>query len=78
MAKGKSVMTTGQVAKICNVAPKTVTKWFDEGRLKGYRIPGSKDRRIPVPELINFMERYELPMNSPLLNEFLKEVKQQG
>jgi len=35
------VFTTGQVAKICKVAPRTVSKWFDSGRLKGYRIPGS-------------------------------------
>jgi excisionase family DNA binding protein len=41
------VFTTGQVAKICKVAPRTVSKWFDSGRLKGYRIPGSQDRRIP-------------------------------
>ena len=45
------VFTTGQVAKICKVAPRTVSKWFDSGRLKGYRIPGSQDRRIPrVPD----------------------------
>ena len=48
MAKGKNVLTTGDVAKICNVAPRTVSKWFDSGQLKGYRIPGSKDRRIPL------------------------------
>ena len=41
------VFTTGQVAKICKVAPRTVSKWFDSGRLKGYRIPGSQDRRNP-------------------------------
>ena len=41
------VFTTGQVAKICKVAPRTVSKWFDSGRLRGYRIPGSQDRRIP-------------------------------
>ena len=27
------VFTTGQVAKICKVAPRTVSKWFDSGRL---------------------------------------------
>ena len=44
----KTIFTTGQVAKICKVAPRTVSKWFDSGRLRGYRIPGSQDRRIPV------------------------------
>lgn len=57
----KDVLTTGQVAEICNVAPRTVTKWFDDGRLGGYRIPGSRDRRIPVSELITFMKTHDIP-----------------
>ena len=64
MAKGKNVLTTGDVAKICNVAPRTVSKWFDNGQLKGYRIPGSKDRRIPVNELIRFMKAHDMPVTS--------------
>ena len=61
MAKGKNVLTTGEVARICNVAPRTVSKWFDSGQLKGYRIPGSKDRRIPVSELVRFMKVHNMP-----------------
>jgi len=59
----KDVLTTGEVAKICNVAPRTVSKWFDTGALKGYRIPGSKDRRIPVGELVKFMRAHGIPMD---------------
>ena len=62
MAKGRNVLTTGDVARICNVAPRTVSKWFDSGQLKGYRIPGSKDRRIPVNELIRFMKQNNMPV----------------
>jgi len=58
----KDVLTTGEVAKICNVAPRTVSKWFDSGSLKGYRIPGSKDRRIPMGELLKFMRAHGIPM----------------
>ena len=61
MAKGKNVLTTGDVARICHVAPRTVSKWFDNGQLKGYRIPGSKDRRIPLSELIRFMKVHNMP-----------------
>jgi excisionase family DNA binding protein len=57
----KDVLTTGQVAQLCNVAPRTVTKWFDSGQLGGYRIPGSKDRRIPQNELIRFMKAHDIP-----------------
>lgn len=59
----KDVLTTGEVAKICNVAPRTVSKWFDSGSLKGYRIPGSKDRRIPVAQLVRFMKEHGIPFD---------------
>lgn len=59
----KDVLTTGEVAKICNVAPRTVSKWFDTGVLKGYRIPGSKDRRIPVSQLLRFMKDHGIPFD---------------
>lgn len=63
MRKRKEVLTTGDVAKICNVAPRTVSKWFDSGQLRGYRIPGSKDRRIPLQQLVRFMRAHGIPLN---------------
>jgi excisionase family DNA binding protein len=63
MARSKDVLTTGEVAKICKVAPRTVTKWFDSGQLRGYRIPGSKDRRIPVSQLTRFMKLNNMPLD---------------
>lgn len=59
---GSKVFTTGQVAKICNVATRTVSKWFDSGRLKGYRIPGSNDRRIPYTTLVEFLRDNGFPL----------------
>ncbi len=63
MSRAKDVLTTGEVAKICSVAPRTVSKWFDSGKLKGYRIPGSKDRRIPVQQLVRFMRAHDIPLD---------------
>lgn len=51
----RTVFTTGDAAKILQVAPRTVSKWFDSGVLKGYRIPGSNDRRIPRESLSEFI-----------------------
>ena len=62
----RSVFTTGQVAKIAKVAPRTVSKWFDSGRLKGYRIPGSQDRRIPRDKLIAFFKENGMPQAEEL------------
>lgn len=55
------VYSTGRVAKICKVAPRTVSKWFDSGLLKGYRIPGSEDRRIPHDNLLKFLIAHNFP-----------------
>ena len=63
MPRQKDILTTGEVAKICNVAPRTVSKWFDSGQLRGYRIPGSKDRRIPLNSLIRFMKAHSIPLD---------------
>jgi excisionase family DNA binding protein len=63
MGRSKDVLTTGEVARICSVAPRTVSKWFDTGKLRGYRIPGSKDRRIPVQQLIRFMRAHGIPLD---------------
>lgn len=55
-------LTTGQVAELCCVAPRTVTKWIDNGVLKGFRIPMSRDRRVNVRDLLEFMREYELDL----------------
>lgn len=64
MGSHKSVFTTGEVARICNVSPRTVSKWFDSGQLRGFRIPGSKDRRIPLNQLLRFMRAHGIPVDN--------------
>jgi len=63
MKRRKQILTTGEVARICHVAPRTVSKWFDSGKLRGYRIPGSRDRRIPLRQLVQFMRAYGMPLD---------------
>ena len=70
------VFTTGQVAKICKVAPRTVSKWFDSGRLKGYRIPGSQDRRIPREYLIRFLKEHGVEVNMTLHFDNVQMIKE--
>ena len=62
-ATRKDVLTTGEVARVCRVAPRTVSKWFDTGKLRGYRIPGSRDRRIPLQQLVAFMRAHDIPLD---------------
>lgn len=56
------VFTTGQVAKKCKVGRGMVVQWFDSGRLRGYRVPGSKNRRIPREYLIRFLKEHGMPL----------------
>lgn len=57
----KQVFTTGEAAEICKVSQQTIIRCFDAGRLKGFRVPGSKFRRIPREELIRFMRENSIP-----------------
>lgn len=53
--------TTGEVARICQVTKRTVIKWIDSGRLKGYVIPGSRHRRVSADALRQFLRVHKLP-----------------
>ena len=57
----KQVFTTGEAAEICKVSQQTIIRCFDSGRLQGFRVPGSKFRRIPRAELLRFMRANEIP-----------------
>ena len=57
----KLVYTTGEAAEVCKVSQQTIIRCFDKGRLKGFRVPGSRFRRIPREELIRFMKTNEIP-----------------
>ncbi len=59
----KTVFTTGEVAKICKVSQQTVIRCFDSGRLKGFRVPGSRFRRIPRDSLERFMRENQIPLD---------------
>lgn len=59
----KDVYTTGEVADICKVSQQTVIRCFDSGRLKGFRVPGSRFRRIPRDSLISFMKLNNIPLD---------------
>jgi len=60
----KQVFTTGEAAEICKVSQQTIIRCFDAGRLKGFRVPGSRFRRIPREELIRFMKQNEIPTDN--------------
>jgi excisionase family DNA binding protein len=60
----KQIFTTGEAAEICNVSQQTIIRCFDSGRLQGFRVPGSRFRRIPRAELLRFMKNNEIPTDA--------------
>lgn len=58
----KKIFTTGEAAQVCKVSQQTIIRCFDSGRLSGFRVPGSKFRRIPRAELIRFMRTNGIPI----------------
>jgi excisionase family DNA binding protein len=60
----KTVFTTGEAAKICKVSQQTIIRCFDSGQLKGFRVPGSRFRRIPRDVLFKFMKENGIPTDA--------------
>lgn len=60
----KTVFTTGEAAKICKVSQQTIIRCFDSGQLKGFRVPGSRFRRIPREQLYTFMRDNGIPTDA--------------
>lgn len=60
----KTVFTTGEAARICKVSQQTIIRCFDAGQLQGFRVPGSRFRRIPRESLFNFMKEHGIPTDS--------------
>jgi two-component system OmpR family response regulator len=63
MSRNK-VYTTGEAAKICKVSQQTIIRCFDNGSLKGFRVPGSRFRRIPRADLYSFMRANGIPTDA--------------
>jgi len=59
-------LTSGQIAKFLDVAPRTVGKWIDSGRMTGYRLPSGNnaegDRRVTISAYIEFCNKHRIPI----------------
>ena len=60
----KDLFTTGEAAEICKVSQQTIIRCFDAGRLEGFRVPGSRFRRIPRQSLVKFMQENKIPLET--------------
>jgi len=56
--------TTHEVSRICGVAPITVGRWVEAGKIQAFRTVGGH-RRILASSLDAFLERYRIPRAAP-------------
>lgn len=48
-------LTSGEAASVCGVAPRTLSKWVDNGALPGWKFPETGDRRVERRDLMAFL-----------------------
>jgi DNA-binding transcriptional MerR regulator len=60
----KRFVTTGEIAKICEVTSKTVIAWIEKKQLNSFRI-GNGPRKVKVSDLYEFLVEKGFPVNSP-------------
>ncbi|MHC4221162.1 MAG: response regulator [Planctomycetota bacterium] len=68
----KDLFTTGEAAQVCKISQQTIIRCFDSGRLEGFKVPGSKFRRIPRSNLVKFMRANSIPLDN--LNSGKKKI----
>lgn len=66
----KRHLTTGEIATICGVAPRTAMMWIDRGQLAGFRLPGMSHRRVEVSAMRQFLVANQMP--EEWLDRFLR------
>lgn len=55
-------LTPGEIAKLCDVHQRTVSRWIATGKLKGHQLPGRGDYRVLESDFVTFAEKHKLPI----------------
>ena len=56
------ILTTGDIAKYCNVHSRTVIRWIENGSLKAYKLPGRGNNRVEADEFVRFLKAHNMPI----------------
>ncbi|BBB30402.1 response regulator [Neptunomonas japonica] len=55
-------LTTGEIAKFCDVNLRTAIRWIERGALKGYKLPGRGNNRVKEEDFIAFLKEHGMPV----------------
>lgn len=61
--------SSGEIAKICDVNPRTVIRWIEAKRLKAFKLPGRGNNRVAHQDLLTFLQQNNIPIPTDLLLE---------
>lgn len=67
-------LTTGDIAKMCDVNLRTVIRWIDRGALKGFKLPGRGNNRVRVEDFVAFLQAHDMPVPVELADENNRRV----
>ncbi|GAA0784284.1 response regulator [Marinobacterium sediminicola] len=62
-------LTTGEIAKMCDVNLRTVIRWIDRGDLKGFKLPGRGNNRVQIEDFVHFLNEHGMPIPPELVGE---------
>lgn len=65
----KKTLSTGEIAKFCDVHFRTVSRWIHLGHLKSFKLPGRGNYRVTVEDFLDFLSSHKIPIP----NEFQKQ-----
>ncbi len=78
----QGILSTANAADLCNVSPITVRKWLDANKIPtAFRMPDSKEWKIPAPGLERFMYASKIPVPHKLTaasSRYLKRYTENG
>lgn len=67
-------LTTGEIAKLCDVNLRTVIRWIDRGALKGFKLPGRGNNRVMVEDFLKFLNEHSMPIPPELMGEQNRKI----
>ncbi len=65
-------LSTGEIAKLCDVNLRTVIRWIERGALKGFKLPGRGNNRVRVEDFLAFLVEHEIPIPAELQEDSRK------
>ena len=59
-------LTTGDIAKYCQVNFRTVIRWIERGLLQAHKLPGRGDNRVKMADFLAFLAENDMPLPEEL------------